>query len=669
MIFTICIGAAGCYLGLSISMQRKTRAMSFELARLTKALALASLILFFAAAPSRAETTAALAGNHLEAAADLAAQSAAASHRSLQMEIYLAPRNQPQLDRLLQDQQDPGSLQYHHWLTPTEYDQQFGPTDADVADVTRWLTNAGFTVTHASAHERRIAFSGDVETAQAAFQVHIVGSGDGSKFANLEDPRVPESLAPKISHLAGLDNLHGTIWNTLIPEPPFNNNGFTEPFFGPTDIRTFSDEISLLTAMPAADGTSQCVAVSEGSDVDQPSLAQFNQVFGLPAFVMGSNYDEVFPDGSPGAPGSQGGAQPYGEAMLDVEYAHGIAPGAEIVLYAANAGTSVADPVQALVDSAIAAVSDTTHHCFSVAISWAQCGEPTSFYTNLETNVFKPGAVEGQSIFVATGDVGTAAPPLGSCVVPSKAAKPNIEENAGSNFVTAVGASMFQATYDGSGNDNATAASVTQNPWSFIRKSPKIPFLQGSGASTGGYSKIFPRPTWQNGVKGIAGKFRAVPDLVLGGGNLGGSETIGEKKGILTFKGNNFPAPNFWECFDAGLANGSTANGPQWTVTGGTSIVPPQYAAILAIINQKAGAPSGQGLINPKLYGMAQANVKNLSAVGIHDIVSGKNGTISAPGFPAKKGFDLASGWGAIDMSQFVDAFIAFVPAASQEQK
>jgi subtilase family serine protease len=620
-----------------------------------------ALAIFVTTGSADAEAYAPLTGNHLDAAAGLAAKSSVSPHRSLQMEIYLAPRNQAQLDQLLQDQQDPSSVQYHKWLTPEEYDRQFGPTDADVAEVSQWLRSAGFNITFASAHERRISFEGEVTSAQTAFHVHVAESRDGTQFANVEDPQVPASLASKISHLAGLDNLHGTIWNTVISDPPYNNNGFTEAFFGPTDIRTFSDEVALLNAMPADDGTGQCIAVSEGSDVDQASLAQFNTVFGLPAF-SGGNYAAVFPDGSPGAPASLEGSAPYGEALLDVEYAHGIAPGAKIVLYAANAGQLASDPAQALVDSALAAVSDSTHHCHTLAISWAQCGEPTSFYTNLETNVFKPGAAEGQSIFVATGDLGTATPPLGSCSVPTKAAKPNIEENAGSVWVTAVGASMFQPTYNSDGNDTATVPTTTQNPWSFNRKAPTIPFLASSGATTGGYSKIFPKPSWQNGVAGIAGNFRAVPDLVLGGANLGGNETISEKNGKLVFKGTTYAAPNFWECYDAGLAGtNNTASGPVWSVTGGTSIVPPQYAAIFAIINQKAGA-NGQGLINPKLYAMAEANLKGLAKVGILDIVKGKNAYGALPGYPAKKGYDVASGWGAIDITQFVDSFISFVP-------
>ncbi len=53
---------------------------------------------------------------------------------------------------------------------------------------------------------------------------------------------------------------------------------------------------------------------------------------------------------------------------------------------------------------------------------------------------------------------------------------------------------MFQATYNSAGDDTTTASSTTQSVWSFSRKSPKLPFLAGSAASAGGYSKIFAKP-------------------------------------------------------------------------------------------------------------------------------------------------------------------------------
>ena len=654
---------------ISVNKNSSVKGFMLQNTKLIRTCALAAVIVFFAAAPSRAETAAALAGNHPDAAADLLMTGTApATYQPLQMEIYLKPRNQAQLDQLLQDQQDPTSPQYHKFLTPTEYDQQFGPTDADVADVSSWLKSQGFSVTHASAHDGRVAFSGDVATAQSAFSVQISASQDGKSFGNVNDPQLPASLAAKISHLSGLDNLHGTAWNAVIDDPPFNNeSGSTAPFFGPNDIRAFNDEKPLLTASPTnLDGTGQCIALSEGSDVDQASLGEFNTIFGLPAFVPGANYFSVFPDGSPGTPGSLGSGHAYTEAVLDAEYAHGIAPGASIVLYAANAGSETGDSVTPLVDSLKAAVSDSGRLCASVAVSWAQCGLPVSFYQMLDT-IFAQGASEGQSIFVATGDVGTAASKLGSCLVPPKPASANIEENAGSPHVTAVGASMFQATYDSNGNVTSTLANTKQTPWDFSRKSPKLTILQAFGATTGGYSKIFPLPIWQKGVAGIAGKFRAVPDLVLGGGNLGGQETISEKGNTLKFTGSIAPSPNFWECFDAGLANGGAALGYECATTGGTSIVPPQYAGLLAIIVQKSA--KRQGLINPQLYAMAQANLKNPAAVGLVDITTGNDAYPPVAGKAAKKNYDLASGWGSVDMTNFVNSFISFVPPPPKIKK
>ncbi len=633
----------------------------FRAMKLAAIFTLISIVLGLTPGATRAGDFAALVGNHPDGASALAVEAAAPVYRPLQMEIYLSPRNQAERDQLAQDLQDPASPQYHKWLTPDDYDQRFGPTDSDVAQVTSWLTSQGFTVTQASAHERRIVFTGDVATAQNAFLVHIVQSHDGKRFSNLEDPQVPAALAPKIGYLAGLDNLGGVIWHTTIPDPPYDVQA-TGPLFGPTDIRTFADENPLLNSSPTKfDGTGECIAVSEGSDVDQPSLSQFNTVFGLPAFTSGKNYNEVVVDGPIGAPGSNGGGSPYAEAMLDVEYAHGLAPGAEIVVYATNAGTGNPLAVQDLVDTVTTIVTDNSNNCHTVAISWAQCGEPNAFYITLD-GYFQEGAMRGQSIFVATGDVGTAGPVGGrsGCVIPRT---PHIEENAASPNVTAVGASEYMASYDDNGNDTSTDANTKQKVWKFVRKS-NISFLDAQGASTGGTSKVFAKPPWQKGVAGISGSHRVVPDLVLGGGNFGGNLNVHYNLKNLNkppkVTGKLFPAPGFWESFDSGLIGGNgVPGGTVWETTGGTSIVPPQYAAIFAIVNQKA-ATDGQGLINPKLYAMAKANLKHLGTVGILDIVSGNNALYGVTGYNAVKGFDYASGWGAVDINTFVNAFINF---------
>ena len=50
-----------------------------------------------------------------------------------------SPEQHSALLKLLDDQQDKSSANYHKWLTPEQFGQQFGPADADIQAVTSWL--------------------------------------------------------------------------------------------------------------------------------------------------------------------------------------------------------------------------------------------------------------------------------------------------------------------------------------------------------------------------------------------------------------------------------------------------------------------------------------------------------------------------------------------------
>lgn len=596
-------------------------------------------LLLAAALEARAELRVPLLDNVPEAATELAEEGRAPRSNGLQMQVYLAPRNRAQLDRRLEALQDPASPHYHRWLSAAEYERRFAPAQQDVDAVSAWLAREGFRVTHASAGEARVTFEGTVATAERSFGVRIAGSRDGRHFGNVDAPRVPASLAGTISYVAGLDNLNASRMHTKIPEP-FNNQ-LDEGHFGPPDVWTYYNSKGLLDA--GMDGSGQCIAVLNGSDIDQESLAMFNNFFGLPAFVPGVNYDVVYPDGPPGIapPLSNRVSEPYSEAVLDVEWSHGIAPGAQIVLYAGN---YPALQTQGLVNTLIAATSD--NRCPIVSISWAQCGVPKSFFKMLD-NYYKRGAAQGQTIFVATGDVGVAGPTLfnrrtGGCQTPSK---PTIEENAGSPNVTALGATAIRgALYDAAGVNTGVGVPA-EEVWYFNIQN----FLQS--ATTGGVSVVFKKPKFQKGIKSVKFKKRAVPDICLGGGN---------------------PAiPGFWQCLDLGLLVGEGAKGPSCTTGGGTSIDPPQWSGVIAIILQfLSGGAQANGIaplatgarvgnINPKLYAMAKANLANLAAVGIRDVTVGHNSYFPLTGFNAGPGYDLASGWGSIDIGTFVSAFLA----------
>lgn len=575
---------------------------------------LLSLGALLGSAPTASTATyAVLPDHHPDAGDALAVVSDATPSRRIRMQAHLKPRNEAELDRLLDAQQDPSSPRYRRWLSAAEYERRFGPTQADVDEVARWLSDQGFTVTLASTSQARVAFEGTVAQTGRAFRVRMA-AGRGGTYFNVGDPMVPAAFAAKIDHVGGLHNLDTSHMNVSIPEP--YNNQLSAPHFGPPDVWVQYDAKPLLDM--GMDGAGQCVAVLNGSDVDQESLTLFNGFMGLPAFAPGGNYDVVYPDGPPGIapPIGSSGAEAYSEALLDVQWAHGIAPGAQIVLYAGNYPALGTD---GLVNTVIAATTD--NRCAAISISWAQCGLPKSFFKMLDKH-FKRGAAQGQSIFVATGDVG-----VNGCNVPNKR---TIQENAGSPNVTAVGATMIRgAQYD----DGGIATGVSASPeevWFF-----SIPVLGAKTASTGGVSKFFKRPKFQKRVPGIKGKKRVVPDISLGGG---------------------LPFPGYWTCLDFGLYGGGPAEGSTCTTSGGTSVVAPQYGGIVAIIASKIGRV---GNINTTLYAMAKANAANLAAVGIRDVTVGNNGYDPLPGYDAVPGFDLASGWGSIDIATFVNAFIA----------
>src|SRR5579863_6844982 len=124
-------------------------------------------------------------GNHPDEAADVVGATAAPVSQPLAMRLTMSLRHRDDLDRLLADQQDPTSAEYHRWLTPDAFTNRFGPTGADLARVTRWLQHKGFTVKSADPSTREVSFTGTVAQAQNAFGVKIAASTDGHLYSNL----------------------------------------------------------------------------------------------------------------------------------------------------------------------------------------------------------------------------------------------------------------------------------------------------------------------------------------------------------------------------------------------------------------------------------------------------------------------------------------------------
>jgi len=524
----------------------------------------------------------------------------AAGDKTLDLEIVFALRNRAALDKLLADQQDSRSSRYHHWLTASQFAAQFGPAQADFDAVGAWLNSQGLGVAAADIGNRYIRFSATVSDAERIFGGAIVASGDGRLYGNLADPLIPARFAGVIARIEGLDNLRAATpmirkfaappdaaapasANSQTDDPEIILNG-QGPYFGPTDLYAFYDETPLVTAGNNGSGYS-CIALVEDSNYLDSAVSSFSSEFGLSAASM----TRVFADTSdPGITGDEV------EALLDIEWAHVVAPGAPIKVYIGNDGNSSSNGP--IVDAIQRAVSDRT--CAAISVSFATCGPPASFYRGVVDSIFAQAASQGQSVFLAAGDEGAAGVVFDakteSCVVGSSR---SVSELSADPNVTAVGGTQFTPTYNSSGNDDG---SVAESVWN-----------QGGGATGGGESAVFTKPGYQNGVTPGDG-MRDVPDIAM----------IAGLPGVLLYVDEN-GSPILECCY------------------GGTSLSAPIWAATQALVG------GFQGNLNYAFYGSA-------GPPGVRDVTTGNNSFNGVTGFEAQTGYDQATGFGTIDIAQYV---------------
>ena len=96
----------------------------------------------------------------------------------------------------------------------------------------------------------------------------------------------------------------------------------------------------------------------------------------------------------------------------------------------------------------------------------------------------------------------------------------------------------------------------------------------------------------------------------------------------------------------------------QVMIVGGTSVATPNWAGIVALLNQ-AGPVEGSGALNTRLYALAQRQYAPGGSGPFHDIVAGNNSFDGVAGFSAGVGYDLCTGLGTPDVDLLVRAFAA----------
>ena len=135
------------------------------------------------------------------------------SDTQISMAIVLPLRNQAELQELLGKIYNPVDPLYGHFLTPEEFTDRFGPTQADYDTVTAYARSLGLTVTGTHPNRTLLDVSGPAGTVEAAFTLHLqrYQAPDGREFhAPDNDPEVPDSIASRIVGVVGLDD--AAVW-------------------------------------------------------------------------------------------------------------------------------------------------------------------------------------------------------------------------------------------------------------------------------------------------------------------------------------------------------------------------------------------------------------------------------------------------------------------------
>jgi subtilase family serine protease len=333
-------------------------------------------------------------------------------------------------------------------------------------------------------------------------------------------------------------------------------------------------------------------------------MAAFDSLFHLPAARM-RVVTTLAGTGSPWLA--------FGEEVLDVEMVHALAPDATLVilLLPSTSLDNTKNAVSAAVDSL--RLGSTEGGVMSISAAGQIGGEHcvSQAQANSVNAALQVAASRHVTVVAASGDIGAVAEPCDvyAALAGTGTFTPVKEVNllASDPLVLGAGGTSLTASH-------TTGAWQGETAWG-------LPYGdRGSAfqASGGGFSRLFPRPGYQDGVHVISAT-RGVPDVSADASGHTGMAIVLRDGGSTTIHNS-----------------------------GGTSASAPIWAALIALADQSAGRHLG--LVNPAIYQIARGPRYHQA---FHDITKGNN-TVQFPpktitGYQAAPGWDPVTGWGSPD--------------------
>ena len=385
--------------------------------------------------------------------------------------------------------------------------------------------------------------------------------------------------------------------------------------YDPAQLRVAYDLASLYAA--GIEGQRQTIVIVDcyGSPTIGGDLASFDKAFGLPA---PPSFRILRPVGAI-SPFSRSGRDRVGwalETSLDVEWAHALAPKASILLV--ETPTDEVEGTSGFPDI-VRAEKLVVARRLGTVISQSFAATEQTFASFKELNglrsAYVAAAAAKVTVLAGSGDLGaTDYESDAKTIYPFRVTSwPSSDP-----LVTAVGGTKL----DLNGHGTPLARAVAWNDT--YSSSPPTPKATG-----GGRSIFFARPSYQSPVASVTGAHRGVPDLAMSAACSGLVDVYA-----------SFP----------GQAR-------TWLPMCGTSEATPLFAAIVALVDQKAG--HGLGPINRALYALRGTSSGLVAVTSGNNTVAFKNassGLTTVRGFQARASYNLATGLGTIDAARFVPA-------------
>jgi subtilase family serine protease len=573
--------------------------------------------------------------------------------------VWLNQHNKAGLDALVKEMYDKSSPSYHHWLTMAEYKAQFAPTAKDIAVVREFLASHNLMVTSVDQNNHFVVARGRVGDAQAAFhtQINRMMVNGTVHRVQASEARIEGPAAAVVSTVQGLSDLEyrnnvqlaanpatrqpfamvstssasndGLLFSGQCLRPPetvkFNTAGSfpAATYFGNrygADITSPEpnlppcgyDAAELQTAYGlnplyknGFNGAGQTIMIVDGfgSNTITEDANLFSELNGLPALTP-ANFQVIDANG-PGTATctSTNGCFPANaqfETTLDVEWAHAIAPGANIVLVLAPNNSFLNIDLANLfaIENGFGNVLSNSFGISEIALATFLPSELT-----IENEISELAASLGISQHVSSGDFGDN---LAVDNADFGINSVSVDANADSPFVTAVGGT---STFLDSNSNIELQTGWGQNAAELSGATPTSPsvppvlfgFQDGAG---GGASAVYAKPAFQDGLRG---KFRLVPDISMNADPFTGVEIIITPDGVLS-------------------------DGTFVTVVGGTSLSTPMFSGVWAIANQANATVGGTSLgqAAPILYELFDGAIIDVNVNPISTVLD-VNGVIFNP--------------------------------------